>query len=241
MTEKNRKPLVLVVDDEPDWQSKIRRMLEEQMEAEVEVAGTIQEACQVALKHLPGSSTPLDLMTVDMRMPAVSSDTVPEETAGIEVLRTYRLIHCPMIVFTQWPSYENCIRAVQAGAAAYIPKIKEKRKQGDQGGFEELTNWCEKVLVRGAVPELPLPPDDQWLDRNCDWLATNCKGQWVALMDAGKVKRVPPGAQIRDGLLILSAGAYEELRKAIVESPEVLGQSPAIVFVPEESADSSAH
>ena len=85
MTETGKKPLVLVVDDEPEWQDMIRPMLH-RMGAEVLLADTLDQACEIAARHPPGTPSALALVIIDMRLPHRAKDLELDEEAGIHAL-----------------------------------------------------------------------------------------------------------------------------------------------------------
>ena len=58
---------------------------------------------------------------------------------------------CRVIVFTAYPSYENCVNAVKAGAYAYIPKLEQP--DGSGGGMDGCPGLPERA-VRGRAGDL---------------------------------------------------------------------------------------
>jgi CheY-like chemotaxis protein len=241
MREGPDKPVVLVVDDEPEWQDMLRAMLQ-RMGAGVLLAGTLEQACEMAAEHAPGTQSPLALLIIDMGLPHRGEDVELDEEAGIHVLRTihalqtYRLVDCPMLVFTAFPSYENCAKAVKGGALAYISKRKdEDGTHGGSGGFEELKEWCERLLVTKEPLEAPIGPGDEWFERNYAWLSEDYAGQWVALATRDVVGQTLAGASERDGVVIVSGESYEAVRDIVIKVPALLRQTPAVLFIPKAS------
>jgi CheY-like chemotaxis protein len=240
MTGTISKPLVLVVDDEPEWQEAIRTMLL-RMGAEVRLAPTFQQACEIAAAHSPESAAPLTLVIIDMRMPQGAKEAQLDEQAGIHVLRAvhalqaYGLVQCPMIVFTAWPSYENCVKAVKAGAWAYICKYRdEDGTHGASRGIDELKEWCERIVVSGEPLESPLAADDTWLGRNYDWLRAQFGGQWVATVNRERLGEFAEGLPQQEGVVVLAGSSFDAVRDAVLKLPAALRQTPTIFFVPKK-------
>ncbi len=248
MTETSRKPLVLVADDEEDWQNLIRESVEE-LGARVVLAGNVQEACQRAAKHDPKSDDPLDLVILDMWMP-LDAGPIPEteearkekeereKEGGIAFLRSYRLVECPVIVFTRWPLFANCVKAAQEGAWAYVSKIEIEKMEW---GLPVLSDLCTHFLAKRRVLKTGLPrneeplgqrvPSREWLARNYEWLREKCGGQWVALVGAGAIRETKLPTVEKEGVAVIRGGSYEATRELVFSDAVVLNQDPEIVFV----------
>jgi two-component system, OmpR family, KDP operon response regulator KdpE len=98
---------VLVVDDEPQ----IRRALRTSLEAHgyvVHVAGTGEEAIQIAAEHAP------DLVVLDLGLPDLDGSVV------IERLRSFSTI--PVIVLSVRDRQADKVGALDAGADDYVTK-----------------------------------------------------------------------------------------------------------------------
>jgi len=249
MTEPTRKSLVLVADDEEEWQNLIRDSVEE-LNARVIVARNVQEACQLAAKHDPKSKDALDLVILDMWMP-LDAGPIPkteearkdkeekEQEGGIAFLRSYRLVKCPIIVFTQWPSFANCVKAAREGAWAYVSK---RELESMEWGITVLQDLCRQYLPDSSAAktaptssEERFPqsvPSKDWLGRNYEWLRRECSGQWVALVSATAIQDRELEKLEREGVAVIRGDSYEAVRELVVGDHAVLGQSPEIVFVP---------
>jgi CheY-like chemotaxis protein len=238
LTETPRRPIALVVDDEPEWRE-ITRVMLQRIGAEVLLADTIERACEIAAEHPPGSPAALTLAVIDMHMPRGTQDVPLDEQAGISVLRavhvlhTYRLVQCPVIVFTAWPSYENCAKAVKAGAWAYICKKKDDDgTHGGSRGFDELKECCERILVRHEPLETPVTPGDEWLDRNYRWLCGQFGGQWVAAVPRDRLSACGADLPHRDEVAVIVGSSFEAVREGVLKLLAILDDAPTIFFVP---------
>ena len=103
-----RKPLLIVVDDEPGVLGLIERIVRP---TGYEVA--LYTSGREALFHL--ATEPADVALVDLRMP---------ELGGLDVLRAVREArpHCQVILMTGHASVDGAIEAVKLGALDYLSK-----------------------------------------------------------------------------------------------------------------------
>ena len=99
---------ILCVDDHVDTSEMLQLLLSEE-DYEVQIAGTMEEACALA------RSQEFDLYVLDKRLP---------DGSGLELCETLTLLtpNVPCIFYTG-DAYEMHRReAIQAGAAAFVPK-----------------------------------------------------------------------------------------------------------------------
>jgi two-component system NarL family response regulator len=101
---------ILIADDHPVVREGLAAMIERQPDMSVVAeAGTGREAVERALEHRP------DIVLMDLRMP---------ELGGVEatVRLRERLPSCQVIVLTTYDGDQEIVRALQAGARAYLLK-----------------------------------------------------------------------------------------------------------------------
>lgn len=236
---KERKPLVLVIDDVAEYREKRLPDLLKSLGARVLKAGNLEQAIRVADKHAPQreGADPLDLVVLDMHVPIGAKKLVDaDETAGIrfleaiQVLRAYSLIspRCPVIVFTAYPSYENCVQAMKAGATAYVPKVTV-----DDDGPERLDTLCRQIL--GAERVVPVAMDE-WKRANLPWVRATFAGRWVSFVPEGAVRNIPlprgvETAPARHGVVVLHSRSYESLREVILVVRTVCLDLPLLVRI----------
>ena len=141
MTE-NLKPLVLVVDDEPQ----IRRLLNVTLEANgyrVLPAATAQEGLVLAAQHRP------DLVILDIGLPDLS---------GHETLRRLReWSHVPVLILSVHGSEKDKVAALDAGADDYVTKpfnteellarLRTASRHAVQAKSEEPVFHCDDLVV----------------------------------------------------------------------------------------------
>ncbi len=122
---------ILVVEDEPDVVSVIRRTL---IEAGYEIS--------VAMDGLSGyqmaKSDPFDLLVLDIMMPGMN---------GLELCRKLRSeqMYAPILMLTALNSTENIVAGLDCGADDYLPKPFH---------FKELLARIRSLLRRNG-PDLP--------------------------------------------------------------------------------------
>ena len=228
MNEQQRKPLILVVDDVPEYRESLLPRLVEAIGCRVCKASNVQEAAIEASRHGPKSSDPLDLVILDMHLPLdAMSATVAEDDGGIQFLLGYRFYRCPVVVFTAYPSYRDCVVAMKAGATDYILKVRV----GNEGGPDALREACERILKPTQGTEDAIPTRS-WIEENHQWLGARYRGKWVAFVDKalGEHAKLQVDAE-RDGVLLLAGDSYEDVRERIQTSPEVLRSRPSLLLV----------
>ena len=193
MTEKIRKLLALVVDDDDE----LREEHNPDKAATVGPSLPQGEGCAGGLRDgreaWSGKRDPVDIVVLDMQMPRSPRHALPEKNAGVDTLNIYAKLglvkeQCRVIVFTAYPSYENCANSVKAGAYAYIPKLEQT--DGSGGGLDELIGVCRNLLLDTQQATSTEPDHDEWLrrtSRGCEKFG----GQWVALVDGKIAEKLP--------------------------------------------------
>jgi CheY-like chemotaxis protein len=235
MPDRSREPLILVVDDQEEWREDLIPKHLGRLGARILKASSIQEAMSIAAKHDENSEDSLDLIVLDMRLPQDASSIIAED-GGIGFLRNYRLARCPMVVFTAYPTFANCVAAVKSGAEAYIPKIGTAE---GEGGMDALVAKVREILFTPKPKVAELPPRSSWLDSNYGWLSTELAGRWVAFVDESVATAAGLAGQEylrRDGIVLISGASYEEVRSVVLGAPLLAKAEPVIVLVPPKKA-----
>jgi DNA-binding response OmpR family regulator len=106
----DRRPLVLVADDDPDIRSLVVLRLE-RSGYEVVVAGDGEEALATALERNP------DLALLDVMMPKLDGYEVTERLRRADATR-----HLPVILLTARVQETDIARGLEAGADDYVKK-----------------------------------------------------------------------------------------------------------------------
>jgi CheY-like chemotaxis protein len=234
MAETARQPLILVADDTPEYRDDIiPDRLGEDLGARSIGAGNVVDACVLAAKHHASSDDPLDLIVLDMHMPLHKDTIEVAKDGGIQFLRAYRLVQCPVVVFTAYWSFCVCERAIRSGATAYVPKQSVNTGDGGtEGGINDLVETCRRLLKPAAVAKpARLPPSDQWLRDHYTWLCQEYPNRWVAFIEAESARAARITGTEREGLFVVVVESEERLQQTMISVVAKLGSVPPIVFV----------
>lgn len=228
------KPRVLVIDDDPEYRDELIPEVLKRLGAkfDVEKAENVREGCEIAARQAE-TGTPFDLIVLDMHMPPKHGARLATD-AGIQVLRSLRLLAslAPAVVFTAFHSYENCVRAVQAGAAAYLPKpVAMDGEQKPEGGIDALVETCGRLLTKPEADTMRPPSDTAWIEQNHEWLYRKFKGQCVAAMPTSVAKSAGITGTEREDWVVVSRDSREELARLIAVNLPFLDTFPEIVTV----------
>ncbi len=235
MPTRKRKPLILIVDDVPEFREDRLPAFAKVLGCRSRTGGNVQDALRLASEHGPDSGDPVDLVILDMHLPIDPDHINVADDGGLRFLHQYKFTECPIVVFTAYPTFSNCVAAIQAGATAYVPKVK-----GDnEGGLDALRETCERLL-RGADQAVEVPPTRDWIERNHVQLTSKFNGKWVAFVPKEVVKSATVPQQLTElgGLLLLAGDSYEGVRAKIIELPSVLNAQPIILRVRGKGAPS---
>lgn len=228
----SEQPLVLVADDDEEFREEIIPEAMGRLDARILTAKDVRQACLVAAQHDAESKDPLHLIVLDMHMPLHEASIDPSEDAGIQFLRSYDLTECPVVVFTAYPSYQNCVRAVEAGAAAYLPKATQTVWGGPEGGIDQLVETCRRLLAKREPEGTRVAPDGDWISENYDWLCREFGGRWVAFVPTSKAMSAGIEGTERAGLVIIGEESRQSLARLVVKRLPFLDAIPHILFVP---------
>lgn len=125
-----KKPVVAVIEDDPDMQVFLRLVLEG-AGYEVKVAGTGEEA-----KAMMASQPAPSLVTMDLELPDAKGD---ELIMAMKTSKTWQF--APVIMITATPKSEKTTWAIRSGAKAYLQKPLKS---------EQVVEAVRKVLKKAA-------------------------------------------------------------------------------------------
>jgi CheY-like chemotaxis protein len=231
MNQLKEQPLVLVADDDQEFREDILPEALGRLNARIVTAKDVLEACLVAAEHHARSKDPLHLVVLDMHMPPHADATAIAGDGGLQFLLAQQFTECSVVVFTAYPSYQNCVRAVRAGAAAYLPKKIQDTYGGPEGGVDQLVEICRNLLARPEADSRGLTPDGNWIDQQDDWLSREFSGRWVAFIPASEARSAGISGQERGGLVIVSKDSQQSLATLIAEKLHLLSRIPPIAFI----------
>lgn len=172
-----KKIKVLVIDDIESWRSEVVRVLKHRkdIDCEIDEASSIDDGNKALDNDL------FDVVVIDMH--------ISEETEGglvlIESLRRWNPSAVP-IVFTAYPSLQNCVRAMQHGAWDYIDKNdtlhEYKNEKGKQiPAVQVLLGSIIEGLDHRFSPEAG--PNSLWLQDHLPDLSRQYGGKIVAFIE----------------------------------------------------------
>jgi DNA-binding NtrC family response regulator len=159
---------VLIVDDTQELAEGLKtRMTQFEAFKGCELAVDILTEWKLAKEIV--RATEYDIVIVDMLMGASKDE-------GLEVLRHLFTSSAIAIVWTAYPSYENCVQAIRLGAWDYILKERQANDKMDKS-IQDAINF------RRANPDRGVPnPDDAWAHENLDHLIENYQGKIAAIL-----------------------------------------------------------
>jgi CheY-like chemotaxis protein len=236
MPEKNRSPLVLIVDDDKEFREDIGpEFITKQLGSRVIKAEDVESGLRQLAEHDPHSADPVDLLIIDMHMPLSDDEIKISDEAGILCLRYAKRFNLDppiVIVFTAHPSYDDCVRAAKDGADAYVLKLGEA---GKEEPLVVLETVCKQYLAQTIEKQAPVPSAD-WLGEHYGWLCGAFGGRWVALIekdDAAKAGYdVSSENRVQAGLFIIVGDSYSEVRDQIIAESALWKAEPAIALLP---------
>ena len=229
-------PRILVVDDDqPPVCDTLKPLLEgPPLYAQVDVFPDGNSAIDHILEYFDAQET-WDLVILDMLMPDAANEGMDEE-AGLKMLVAWlepqrrfqlRFQKIPTIVFTNHPSYSNCVACMQAGATDYIPKLDTTT---GQNGVKRLHQRCIELLQ----PQTPSLSSclEKWMDSHIEWLAEKCGGKVVAMVKEEEVEAVGWEGEIKDGFALVFEDNYELLHLKILKDKQLRWVTPHFFPVP---------
>lgn len=230
MPNRDGKSYVLYVEDDQEYQEAVPALLRN-IGTETCVADNVADALRLAAGHGEDSDEPFDLVVVDMHLPRTAGARA-EHGAGIEVimverLRHYRVPgpHVPIVVYTAYGNYENCVAAVKAGADAYVRKVDEP---------QTLLETCRRLLARPAAdqPSEETKGLDAWLDRNYEYLLDTYADKHVALVTGSVGRSCGLDLEVREEVMILCGDRERDVTGLVFSHPDVAVLRPLIFYVP---------
>ena len=126
---REEKKLILVVDDDPDWLTTIKNVLQ------ADYALSLKTDPAEALEFL--KSTPVSLVILDMKFPG--------GTQGLDVFKQMREISPDLhaIILTGFPDVDEAVQTFRMGFLDYL-------KKGSNDLFNELRNRVREILETGT-------------------------------------------------------------------------------------------
>ncbi len=165
----SRKPVLLIVDDEPGPRESLRFIFKDRYECALATCG--REGIEYARAH------PVDVAILDVKMPDLS---------GIEVLRELKeidpCIEC--VLLTGYETIETARAAIHFGAAEYL------NKPFDVFAIREIIQKCLERSQQRRNTEANLQALQQMNDELSRSLAENARTETAKILSAGVVHEI---------------------------------------------------
>jgi len=253
MKQDGGEPTILIVDDEGIWRDERIPAALKPLRPVFSKAASPEEALQIVAERERDEQPPFDLVILDMHMPLGGSHK-RERDAGerwLRVMRAFRLLRTPVIVYTSYPRFSDCVAMTKAGIDAYVSK-GDKTEEEIQAALgeeplrprEKLLAACVDRLGEASQPEPDVPPTAEWLHQHYGEIQSKFAGKWVAFVpqDLAQEGGLVPNADsisIVDGFAVAVGSTYEAVRDLLIQNPIVFRCRPAIVLVPEPDQGNS--
>ena len=147
------RPSIVIVDDHALFRSGVRAEVEGMLDVLAE-AGTVEEAVQAILEHLP------DVVLLDVHMPGGGGEEVIRRVAAADPSRRF-------LALSVSDAAEDVIAVVRAGARGYVTKsisgeeladAVERVREGDAVFSPRLAGFVLDAFS-GAIPEAEVDPE----------------------------------------------------------------------------------
>lgn len=158
------KQAVLIVDDQPNWQTLLSDILEE--EYEVTSVGSYEDA----LRLIPGRYPPFAAAIIDIRL----NDKDPQNEGGLKLFRRLRERNVPTsaIILTGYPSIRTAKEALQdLQAVDYVLKYPEDGTSFDLKSLRKTVRQAVELFV-ARHKDLPAPRTALIIEDEAQWQKT---------------------------------------------------------------------
>ena len=233
-----REPLVLVVEDNPQWQQTLELLLRP-LGVRILLADDYRDGLRKVEQHSPNSDDPIDIVILDMRLPDPKTNLLDLE-GGIRFIKEYKYHlspDVPIIVYSAYPDLDNCVKAVRAGACTYLPKESEEGRDRAQ----ELYELChEHLMARAQAASARWLPDENWFERHNREIKKRYAGHYAVFVAGDLMAEVGDhqvSCELLGGVKVLAAISKQELKRVVFDNPELRERLPNVVFIEKEIAE----
>jgi DNA-binding NarL/FixJ family response regulator len=163
---------IIIADDHPVFREGLKKILEK--EIDMEISGEVSSGERLLIKL---NEKEYDLIILDVGLPGRS---------GIDVLGDIRKINSkiPILVYSMHPEERYALRAIKAGANAYIskeakPDILFEAIRKISTGQKYITSKIAEQLANTFDDSAPLPAHDKLSTREFEIMLKIAKGNTV--------------------------------------------------------------
>jgi len=167
------------------------------------------------------------LVILDVFLPRSPGDYSEEDNRvlGVKILKAYNLLApgTPIIIYTNYPSLENCVECIKAGAYDYLPKEDPLTKKDN---LPALISRCKDLLY-------PRPDTlAGWLDSALEQLSERHGGKFVGIIDPRDADRAGIQADIIGDKALIPGDSVEAVRLRMLGNAVLRWVEPCILKIP---------
>lgn len=213
--------VLLVEDDQPLAETLTKLLVELPCSCTTVSSGN---AAVDAVLEAASQKRPFNLVIMDLWVPRTEAEEINREF-GLEFLLENIYFQVlpygtPVMVFTAFPSYENCVRCIRAGAIDYLPKVI-----AEGNAVERLLASCRRVLF----PEFRENERTAWVRAHAAQLRSRFAGKFVGLIAESVGRKAELKEEPLDGYMLLDAVSKREIGERMVQNPILRWEKPYIV------------
>ncbi|MCX6909758.1 MAG: response regulator [Verrucomicrobia bacterium] len=211
---------MLLVDDDPLLKKTLVPLLED-LSCTCSCAATGDEAVDLMLEAAK-EQKPFDIIILDLWVPRKTGGQIDRQL-GLLLLNTHYQILAygtPVIVFTNHPTFENCVNCIKAGAYDYLPKVAE-----EGNNTEKLLLLCRKLLF----PEFTDDERSKWVKEHAAQLRERFAGKYVALIREAVGREAKLDQEPLDGWTFLVGESKQGIALKMLTDPILRWETPYVV------------
>jgi CheY-like chemotaxis protein len=223
MQSKETIPRILYVEDRPEFARQVGEKLRT-IPAEVEVASCGDEMVDRLL-----SDTRYDLVVLDVKVPR-SRGRAEDIDFGVSFLVEhqgyYQLIppSIPIIVFTSYPSYPDCVSCVRSGARDYIPRTDPVSHQSN---LSVLADRCSQLLKADPIQDTEFG----WLREYQGRLQETIGAPYIAAIPNPKAVEAGITGAVIGGRTLIESESIGDIKRILLSNPVLRWERPRIFKV----------
>jgi CheY-like chemotaxis protein len=223
---------ILCIEDNPRTANAMRRVLVG-LGADVVVADCGNGAMDL-LSDAATLANPFAIIIVDVRIPIEPPDSEHwVGDLGFQIIKKIRqnlyLLECPetpIVVFTGYDNYDDCLMAGALGLTAYLPKLDGKSGKSQ---LKRLFDKCKDILSHS-----PSGPNGKevWLVKNRNALKCRFASGACLVVDIGRVPMGFTSFTLIDGFAVIHCENCDAARLIIAKERSLRWCDTLIVHYP---------
>jgi CheY-like chemotaxis protein len=220
-----RTPRILCIEDVPDHAARFKEALSA-IPAEVDIAGNGDQALDFLT--VPGRKA-YDLIVLDVRIPRLAGGAI-DNRWGVNFMlhhqKYYSLVPSttPVIVFTAYPLFNDCVECIRAGARDYLPKLDPYTQISN---LDLLVQRCTQLLHETPVDDTDL----EWISKHEQELSALARCKYAAPIPAQTAKAAGVSGTLVGGRVLIEGDTIEEIKRQLLVNPILRWERPRVVKV----------